>query len=156
MNHVKVVNVIIYKLQTKQGSIIDIPNRNVLGWYYKYEAYIIPLAPNARLLTTEEVSIEVESESGFTEHGRTKCYETKDTSCSHVIPFHQSQAAALALLGNLQDLYQSRSQSPRCFGQRNGQRSLSLTKRIAASGNEIGFVWEKKRNISVSYEFKEI
>ena len=31
MNHVKVVNVIIYKLQTKQGTIIDISNRNVLG-----------------------------------------------------------------------------------------------------------------------------
>ena len=29
-----------------------------------------------------------------------KYYETKDTSYSHVIPFHQSQAAALALLGN--------------------------------------------------------
>ena len=32
---------------------------------------------------------------------------------------------------------QSRPQSPRCFVQRKGQRSLSLTKRIAASGNEI-------------------
>ena len=31
MNQVKVVTVIIYKLQTKQASIIDIANCNVLG-----------------------------------------------------------------------------------------------------------------------------
>ena len=36
---------------------------------------------------------------------------------------------------------QSRSQRPRCFVNLNGQRgSPSLTKRIAASGNEIGSV----------------
>ena len=41
-------------------------------------------------------------------------------------------------------LRQSRSQSPRCFVNLNGQRgSLSLTKRIAASGNEIDAEVEK-------------
>lgn len=54
MNQVKVVTVIIYKLQTKQASIIDIANCNVLGSFLKYEAYIIPIAPNVSWLTTEE------------------------------------------------------------------------------------------------------
>ena len=33
MNHLKLVNVIIYKLQRKRGTIIDIANLNVLGSY---------------------------------------------------------------------------------------------------------------------------
>ena len=62
MNHVKVVNVIIYKLQTKQGTRIIL---KIGGLYHTYCSKCKFAYNRGGRLT-----IEVESESGSTEAGR--------------------------------------------------------------------------------------